>query len=418
MTGEQKRIVVIGAGFAGMWSALSARRAIVYNATEKASPIDVVVIAPSDDLVVRPRLYENGPENMKSSLTELFAATGVRFIKGTVDEINTEGHEVSVLDPQGTRSSVTYDRLVVAAGSRLVRPKIDGLDEHAFSIDSMDEAVKLDNHLKSVVNLPPSPARDTAVVCGGGFTGIEIAAELPARLRAILGPDANVRVVVVDRNQHIGPDLGPGPRPAISEAFKSLGVEMKLGSAVTAVDAEGVTLASGERIETLTAVWTGGVAANALTQQIAGEKDRFGRLHTDRTLRVPSEPHVYATGDTAHAATDDDGNCAMMSCQHANILGRSSGYNAAADLLGVPQVPYEQANYVTCLDLGPWGAVVTKGWEREVELTGAEAKKVKKWINGVLIYPPKADAEEALAAADPVYKIPDLADGAAAGASF
>lgn len=406
MSKPQQRILIVGAGFAGMWSALAARRAIAN--TEGAAPIEVAILAPEDTLVIRPRLYENGPENMSVSLTDLLAATGVRFIQGTVDAINTEDREVGYVDGSGTQSKLTYDRLVMAAGSRLVRPNIPGLSEHAFSIDRIDEAIQLDEHLKSLAKLPPSAARNTAVVCGGGFTGIELAAELPARMRSILGEDADVRVVVVERAENIGPELGAGPRPAIIAALQSLGVEMKLGSAVAGLDGSGVATASGERIETLTAAWTGGMAANALTKQIPGEKDRSGRLHVDEHLRVRAQRDVFAAGDTAYASTDDKGNHALMSCQHAMILGRTAGHNVAADLLGVAPVAYSQEAYGTCLDLGPAGAVVTEGWDREQKLGGQDAKLVKQWINGTLIYPPKADKAAALAAADPGWQVPNL----------
>jgi NADH dehydrogenase len=126
-----------------------------------------------------------------------------------------------------------------------------------------------------------------------------------------------------------------------------------------------------------------------------------GRLHVDRDLRVHGSERVFATGDVARAATDDEGNHTMMSCQHAISLGRSAGHNVAASLLGLPSKPYSQPNYVTCLDLGPWGAVFTKGWDRVVQMKGAEAKALKHLINTQYIYPPNANREEALAAADP-----------------
>lgn len=345
---------------------------------------------------------------MSAPLADLFAATGIQFVKGTVDAVNTADREVSLVDAAGARSSISYDRLVMAAGSRLVRPNIVGLVEHAFSVDCIEEAAQLDQHLQSLAKLPSSPARNTVVICGGGFTGIEVAAEIPARLRAVLGHDADIRVVVVERADAIGPELGPGPRPVITEALEKLGVETKLGEAVSGIDATGVTTASGERIEALTAIWTGGMAANALAQQIPGGKDKLGRFHTDRTLRVPATPDVFATGDTANVDTGDDGHHhALMSCQHAMILGRTAGNNAAADLMGSPLTPYTQEMYTTCLDLGPAGAVVTAGWDRNVVLAGEHAKKVKQWINGVLIYPPQADTKEALALADPNAEIGD-----------
>ena len=92
-----------------------------------------------------------------------------------------------------------------------------------------------------------------------------------------------------------------------------------------------------------------------------------------------------------------------MSCQHATWMGAFAGNNAAAELLGVPTRPYHQKGYATCLDLGEAGAIFTRGWERKLELVGAEAKKTKQQINTVWIYPPQAERAAALASADPEH---------------
>ncbi|HEY9568144.1 MAG TPA: NAD(P)/FAD-dependent oxidoreductase, partial [Thalassobaculum sp.] len=105
-------------------------------------------------------------------------------------------------------------------------------------------------------------------------------------------------------------------------------------------------------------------------------------------------------GDTARAATDDLGHTSLMSCQHANRLGAVAGHNAAADLLGMPAAPYQQKNYVTCLDLGAAGAVFTRGWDKTVEMTGDKAKATKVEINTKWIYPPAADQEAAFATSE------------------
>ncbi len=89
----------------------------------------------------------------------------------------------------------------------------------------------------------------------------------------------------------------------------------------------------------------------------------------------------------------------MQSCQHAGQLGRVAGENAARDLLGMPPLPYTQLRYVTCLDLGRSGAVVTQGWERRVEKTGTEGKAIKRMINTKIIYPPTDENPEVLLAA-------------------
>jgi NADH dehydrogenase len=394
-----KRILVVGAGFAGMWSALSAARLIDQHGR---TDIEVVLVAPEPHLHVRPRLYEENPAGMKAPLLDIFASTGVRFIQGTVERIHVERSEVDVLGAHGTPSSINYDRLVLATGSRLFRPQIPGLAKQAFSVDQVDEAAALEAHIKALATQPDTLARNTVVVAGGGFTGIETAAEMPARLRAALGENAKVRVIIVERDKEIGPDLGAGPRPVIVEALEALGVQWRLGAAVTSVDADGLITSEGERIEASTVIWTAGVRASALTAHIPAERDALGRLHVDRNLRVLGVDTVYATGDVAYAATDDDGNHAMMSCQHAMNLGRSAGHNVAADLLGEAPIPYSQPKYVTCLDLGPWGAVYTEGWEREVKMSGAQAKELKTRINTEWIYPPSAERAEAFAAADPL----------------
>lgn len=404
-----QRIVVVGSGFAGMWSALAARSLITSNLENGGPDVEVVVIAPEPRLVIRPRLYEQDPGSMSAPLEDVFKVTGVQFVQGTVERILVDTHEIVFLDPTGAKSRLLYDRLILAAGSRLQRPNIQGLQEHTFDIDQLEGAVKLDTHLKRLVSVAPSKARDTVVVCGGGFTGIELAAELPHRLRDLFGDNSNVRVVIVERASEIGPDLGPNPRPVIIQALKDLGVEMKLGAAVTEIDAEGVVLSTGERINALTAVWTAGMVANELNQQVPGEKDQFGRLRVDHHLRTLSAKDVFATGDAAIAATDDKGNFTLMSCQHAQPLGTAAGHNAAADLLGVAMIPYSQPFYATCLDLGPFGAVVGQGWERKVIYKGAEAKPIKNFINGTLIYPPEATLDEAFGGADPNVSAPPTA---------
>ena len=394
-----QRILIIGAGFAGMWSALSAARLLDQAKKDKA--VEVALVAPEPVLHVRPRLYEINPSDMQAPLKDVFNAAGVKYIQGSVQHIRPAKHEVEAIGPDGKSFTLSYDRLVLATGSKLVEPPIPGLKEYSFNVDTLANAGKLDAHLAALKDLPDTPARNTVVVAGGGFTGIETATEMPARLRAILGKSGDVKVIIVERAPDIGPDLGAGPRPLIMEALTELGIIWKTNASVTGIDADGLTISTGERIEAKTVIWTAGVRASALTAEIDGERDALGRLHVDAELRVKRVPTVFATGDVAYAAVDDAGNHALMSCQHAISLGRHAGHNVVADLIGHPTRPYSQPKYVTCLDLGSWGAIFTEGWQREIKLRGAEAKALKRQINGEWIYPPRANRAEIFAAADP-----------------
>ena len=393
------RLVIIGAGFAGMYAALSAARLRdIHGATPEE--LEIALVAPKPTLVVRPRLYESKPETLTAPLSDVLKAIDVSYVQGSAETIDTKSRTVKVATATGT-NKLSYDRLVVATGSRLFRPNIPGLAEHGFSVDQIEDAIALDKHLHGLADRPAKNGRDTVVVAGGGFTGIEAATEMPARLRKILGKEAMPRVIIVERNSAIAPDMGSDSRPVIEDALKKLGIEARVGAGVASLDESSVTLSDGERIEAETVIWAAGIRAAPLTAQIPGERDKLGRLHVDRDLRVTGVAGVFATGDAARAACDDAGNYALMSCQHATRMGAFAGNNAAAELLGVPTRPYHQKGYVTCLDLGEAGALFTRGWEREVSMVGDVAKKTKQEINTVWIYPPKAQRAAALASADP-----------------
>jgi len=390
-----QQIVIIGAGFAGLLAALSAAR---LRDEKGASPADlrITVVAPEPALIVRPRLYERDPASMAAPLGALFAATDVDFHAGWVDTIDADNGRIGVKSADGRIDILPYDRLIVAAGSHGFQPSIPGLSDFAHSVTDRDGAVALDKHLQALAERPESPARNTVVVGGGGFTGLEVATEMPDRLHEILGRDTPVRVVIVESGPCVGRDMGDEPRPYIEARLRELGVETIVGSGIAGLDERGVTLDNGERIETDTVIWSAGMRASPLTAQLSAERDNLGRIIVDPDLRVPGAPHIFATGDTAKAATDDKGNFSLMSCQHARRLGAFAGHNAAADLLGEPALPYDQPSYVVCLDLGPDAAIFTRGWSpRTVELTGGEAKKVKMEVNTVWIYPPAAEREAA-----------------------
>ena len=398
----KQQILIIGAGFGGMWTALSATRLFDIHGHHDA---EVTVLAPQAELRVRPRFYEPDAHQLVAPIDELFEAVGVKFIKGTAEVIDIRQKSVGYIDTSGTPQVLGYDKLVLASGSRLAMPNTQGVAEYAFDVDQIEQAVRLENHLKSLAGLPDSKGRNTVVVAGGGFTGIETATEMPARLRVILGEHADLEVIIVDRSEKVGASMGDEISQSIAEACDELGVKWRLKSSVVAVDENGVTLDDGQRIDAKTVVWTTGVRASSLTEQIPGERDYLGRLHVDSHLKVIGQQDIFATGDVAYAATDDLGNHALMTCQHAIVLGRHAGNNVAAQILGVDPISYSQPKYVTCLDLGGWGAVYTEGWDRQVKLTRQEGKSLKTQINTVWIYPPIANRDAAWAATDPLIPI-------------
>src|SRR5262249_40999181 len=159
--------------FAGTDAAFSAARLRGLQDVS-SKELEITVVSPEPFLTIRPRLYEPNPETMAAPLLDVFAAVDVRFIQGKTTAIDTARQTVTVQDASGAVRRVEYDRLVIATGSELFRPPIPGLAEHAYSVNTMSDAIALSDHLKSLAQRSDSPARNTVVVGGGGFTGIEV----------------------------------------------------------------------------------------------------------------------------------------------------------------------------------------------------------------------------------------------------
>jgi NADH dehydrogenase len=389
-------VLVIGSGFAGLWAALGAARR-VDELGLPAGTVDINVLSNRPFHDIRVRNYESDLSACRIPLNEVLDPVSVGHRLADVTAIDPVAKTVTAQN-DGRTTTYGYDRLVLASGSQVVLPDVPGLKEFGFDVDTFDGATKLAAHLAGLATNMTIPGAGTAVVVGAGLTGIETACELPGRLAAAFAGAVTPRVVLVDHNPLVGSDMGSAARPVIEAALSDTGVETLTGVGVAAVDAEGVTLSSGEVVRAATVVWCAGMRASPLTAQFPVARDRLGRLPVDDYLRVEGVADVFAAGDVA-AANMDDEHLSVMSCQHGRPMGRYAGYNVIGDLLGEPMLGLRIPWYVTVLDLGPAGAVYTEGWDRHVVATGAEAKATKTTINTARIYPPLTRDRAALFAA-------------------
>ena len=134
------------------------------------------------------------------------------------------------------------------------------------------------------------------------------------------------------------------------------------------------------------------------------ERDRLGRLPVDEFLKIKGLDAEFAAGDTASFLVDGT-HPTVMSCQHSRPMARFAGHNVVCDLIGRPMLKLRIDWYTTILDLGPWGAVCTEGWDRKIVASGMEAKRTKETINRERIYPPRSgDRRAILEAAEPVVQ--------------
>ena len=204
------RILVLAAGFAGLWSAVGAARAL----DEFEIGIDEIKITVVNRDIwhaIRVRNYEANLAKVRVRLDDVLYPIGVEQITGEVTGIDFTHQQVACAIG-GRPRLLDYDRLVFALGSRLVRPEVPGLAEYAFDVDTYEGGARLNRHIDALPEQPPSPGQYTALVVGAGLTGIETATELPGKIRTALvragRPAVALRVILADHRPLIGSDMG------------------------------------------------------------------------------------------------------------------------------------------------------------------------------------------------------------------
>lgn len=192
----------------------------------------------------------------------------------------------------GISAWITFDALILATGNRIVKPDLQGV-EHAFEINPLDETCCLEKHLAALDNYPVSDARNTVVICGGGFSGIKSATRIIARLRARWGEAMKINIVVIDDKPKEKRDfIKDHDAGAANVVYQD--IMWYFDAKGASLDTNGIQLDDGRRIESKTVVWTGGYRASELTHNISAKRDCLDRLYVDQHLQVLGNPGIYA----------------------------------------------------------------------------------------------------------------------------
>lgn len=176
-------ILVLASGFAGIWAALTAARENIVN----AGGLSVALVTRDPFLTVRPRLYEAGPEHLRAPLLPVLEPVDVALVTGQAERIDPQARTVTLIGTDGRSSAIPWCRLIVATGSIAAMPPIHGLETHGFTIDDHKAAMKLDVHMRRLLETPESGSALTFAILGAGFTGIELACEMRDRIAVHAG---------------------------------------------------------------------------------------------------------------------------------------------------------------------------------------------------------------------------------------
>jgi NADH:ubiquinone reductase (H+-translocating) len=408
---EERRVVIVGAGFAG-FEAARELSSLVGATTE------IVVINSTDYFLYLPLMPQvtGGlvePRHVCVSLPRRLPK--VRFILGTVGRVDLRQKTVSWAGPDGSSGETGYDRLILTAGSVNKLLPIPGIAEYAHGFRSIAEAVFLRDEITRQLELAAfaadpaeRAARCTFVVVGAGYTGTEVAAHgqlLTTRLaRAMPGlAGQQIRWMLLETAPRVLPELDPRLSKTADRVLRRRGVQVRTGQSVTKAMPGYVILSTGEQVPTSCLIWCVGVRPDPLVEGLEVKTDR-GRLVVDEFMSVPGAPDNYACGDCA--AVPDltrPGQVCGMTAQHAVRQGRQVARNVAASLGQGAAKPYKHRDEGFLVDLGgvaaaanplniplsgPVANVVTRGYHLSA-MSGNRMRVLGDWALNT-VTPPEA----------------------------
>ncbi|MFI6598869.1 NAD(P)/FAD-dependent oxidoreductase [Nonomuraea sp. NPDC050536] len=361
------RIVVLGAGYAGVY--------VAGNLARRLSPADteITVVNAVPYFVERLRLHQlaAGREIEAQKLADVFAGTGIRLRVARVTAVDPERQVVAVADADGG-GELGYDTLVYALGSHGDVEGVPGVAEHAFDIAGRPSALRLRERLDS---LGRRGEGGSVLVVGDGLTGIETATEI-AESRPGLS------VALVARGE-LGARLSAGARGHLRQACDRLGIAVLEHTSVEAVEATRVLCADGTALASDVTVWTAGFAVSPIGAAGGLEVTENGRIVVDRIMRSVSHPNVYAVGDSAYAI-GDNGRPLPMSCASAGYTGGQAIHAIVGRLTGRKIAKTKLVYTYNHISLGRrdaiWQMVDDEGQAKPTYVGGWKAVRIKSGI--------------------------------------
>ena len=401
------RVVVVGGGFAGVYAARMLERLL------PPAVADITMISATDHLCYSPLLPEVAAgriEPRRIAVPLRAVLRRARILQGFVEDVDAEARTLRVDCRTAEPVLVPWDRLLLTTGSVTRALPIPGVAQHAFGLKTVNEAQQLHDHVLRQLEAADATddpaerrARLTFVAVGAGYTGTETAAQLQ-RMTASQLPrfprlePQHLSWYLVDLSEQILPELGPRLGAAALRVIHDRGMHVRLGTTVTRLTRDSVSLSDGSEIRTHTVIWTVGVTPPALVRKLGLPVSR-GRLRVDPTLLL--KEGIWAAGDTA-AAQDpfsSVGGDYPPTAQHAQRQGVVLAHNVAASLGWGRARRYRHRDLGLVADLGGRDAVARP---LGIPITGVTAKIVTK---GYHLYALPAAANRLRVAADWVVNL-------------
>lgn len=362
------QVVIVGAGFGGLKAAR----------TLDGAPCQVLLLDKHNYHLFQPLLYQVAsaglePEEIAYPIRGILRhQKNARFLMTKVTGIDLAARQVHTQ----RNGPIPYDYLLLAAGSVTQFFDLPGVQEHAFCLKELMDAIRLRNHVLRMFEQATKEADPerrqrllTFVIVGGGPTGVELAGAFKELYSHVLTRDyptldfRQVRVILVEAMDR----LLPAPPAALGQkamaVLQGMGVEVLLRTAVAAADGNGVLLKVGQRIPCATLIWTAGVRANPLADTLGLVPCKGNRICVTPTLQVPGYPEVYVVGDMAYLP-GPDGQPYPMVAPVAVQQGETAARNIRRQLAGMAPQPFRYRDRGAMATIGRRAAVAQVfGWQ-------------------------------------------------------
>ncbi|MCX9011567.1 MAG: NAD(P)/FAD-dependent oxidoreductase [Candidatus Methanoperedens sp.] len=339
---ERYRVVILGAGFGGLWAIKTLVR----------YPVDICLIDQNNYHTFFPLLYqvasaELEPEDIAYPVRSIVRKfPNVHFLLGRATKIDLKAQIVET-----DARAVPYDFLIVAIGSLTHFFNIKGASEHVYPLKTLEQAVDIRNQILTCFERASYETDEdfqksllTFVIVGGGSTGVEFAGTLAELIYGHMKRDyrsldfGKVRVILLEAAGKLLPNLPDRLGNYARERLNRIKVEVRFNSKVSEVGPDEVKLTDGSVIRTYTTVWTAGVRGEPALNSWGLPVNPNGKVTVLNTLQIPDHPNVYAAGDLAYL--EEGGHPLPMVAPVAIQQGVAAGENIVRQISGKPQVPF------------------------------------------------------------------------------
>lgn len=360
------RIVVLGAGFAG----LAAARKLA----ARAANAQIRLIDQNNYHLFTPPLFQVAtsaidPYNIAFPVRTFAAAERITFQQGTVEGIDLDARQVRLSD-----GTVPYDYLIVALGSTTNFFGDQATKQNAFPLKSLEDAVTLRHHVLGVLERASQTSDPVArrallsfAMVGGGSTGVETAAALADFLRRVVPSEfprldpRELRVVVVQSRGKLLGHMSDRLAAIALAKLRALGVEVWLNTRASVSQPGLLSTQDGRTVSAQTIIWTAGVRASDVTAQLNVAHGHAGSLAVDEFLRLHGHPEVYAAGDNAAISDPRTGHGVPLLAQAAIQEGEAAANNLIRARQHQPLVAFHYRSLGNAVSLGRTEGVVEAG---------------------------------------------------------